>query len=521
MSTLAEFRESARVEDGSKAEGDLRISADVCIIGSGAGGAIAAATLAAAGKDVLVVEEGALNSNADFTMREADAYPMLYQDGLRRATEDLGINILQGRAVGGTTVVNWTTCFRTPEDVVAHWAEHHAVKGFGHAELVPHWDWIEKRLVILQVAPHEPNRNNRKLLEGLKKRGWSHELLKRNVYACMQSGYCGMGCPYNAKRSALVTLLPDAIAHGARLLHHARIERLEAQGGEISAATGVLLDERGWTPSGKRLRIEAKRFVTAGGAINSPALLLRSGINDADRVGRRTFLHPVVVSAADYAEEIEPYYGAPQSVASHHFAHRGADVGFFLEAAPIHPVLAATVLPGFGAEHATWMKRLPHTAAHIALAIDGFHPDVPGGRVKLRESGTPVLDYPIPPRIWEAFRFAQRRLAEIQLASGAQRVFTMHEPPHVMQNEQDLDAIDGLPWRTGSVGVFSAHQMGGCAMGDDPTEAVVRSDDLRHHRLRNLYVMDGSVFPTSLGVNPQVSIYGLVRLMATRLAESA
>jgi choline dehydrogenase-like flavoprotein len=518
VSSLLALATHANITDASRAQADLALSADTCVIGSGAGGAVVAATLAGKGKDVLVVEEGGYFTNAEFTMREADMYPRLYQEGLRRATEDLGIVILQGRAVGGTTVVNWTTSFRTPEHVVEHWRAKHAVGGFAYRDLGPHWDWIERRLAIAEVKPNEVNRNNKKLQEGCEKLGFQWAPLKRNVHACMQSGFCGVGCPYNAKRSMLVTLIPDAIEAGARLVHRARIDRLIEQGGEIVRAEGTLLGGNGHQATGRRVIITAKRFVLSGGAINSPALLLRSGINDNDRVGLRTFLHPAITSLGDYPEEIEAYYGPPQSVASHHFGHRGDDVGFFLEAAPAHPVLASGILPGFGADHRQAFGRFPHVAAHIAITIDGFHDDVPGGRVKLRASGAPVLDYPIPDKLWRAFAFAQQRLAEIQLATGALRAVSTHEPAHVARTPADVAAIPQLLWRTGSVGVFSAHQMGGCAMGDDPTRAVVRSEDLRHHRLHNLHVVDGSVFPTSLGVNPQESIYGLARLVGTRIS---
>jgi choline dehydrogenase-like flavoprotein len=243
-------------------------------------------------------------------------------------------------------------------------------------------------------------------------------------------------------------------------------------------------------------------------------------MNQNGRVGARTFLHPVIFSFAQYEEAVDPYLGAPQSAASHHFVHRGDNVGFFLEAMPSYPALTAAIVPGFGAEHLESMSAIGRTAIHIALAVDGFHDGAPGGLVKLRPSGAPVLDYPIPPAIWESFRFAQHRLAELQLASGAKQVTTGHDPPLVIRDERDCSRIDSMRWESGAVGVGTAHQMGGCPMGDEAERSVVRSEDLRHHAWRNLYVFDGSVFPTSLGVNPQESIYGLASLMATRLLEA-
>ncbi len=518
MSKLSALRTSEAMIDGAKSPGGV-LTCDVCVVGSGAGGAVAAATLAGRGKSVVVVEEGGFYDAPMFTMRESDSMPRLYQEGMQRTTADGAISVLQGRSVGGGTTVNWTTSFRTPEAVVAHWKKEHAVGGFAYADLVPHYEQIEGRLAIHAVSVEMMNANNRKLYDGCKKMGWAVEPIRRNVVACIQTGQCGLGCPVNAKRSMLVTMIPDAVDAGARVLYRARVDRLVVASGEVSEAEATLLGEDGYTPTGKKATIRAKTFVLSGGAINSPAVLLRSGIVSAGKVGARTFLHPVIVSLARYDELIAPYRGAPQSAASHHFADRGDKVGVFFEAMPAYPALSGIVTADFGGAHTEAMKDIGNTAIHIALSIDGFHEGVPGGTVSLRDSGAPRLDYVIPEMTFEAFRFAQRRLAEAQLASGAKTVTTGHDPPLVFHDEKDLAAIDLARWEAGSVGVGTAHQMGGCAMGDDDKRAVVRSEDLRHHHVKNLYVMDGSVFPTSLGVNPQESIYGLSRLMATRLAD--
>jgi len=519
MTSVSESYRSKNVIDGS-AGGDLALDADVCIIGSGAGGAVTASVLQKAGISVLIVEEGGLHTQRDFVMKESVVYPKLYQDALQRASHDLGVSILQGRTVGGTTVVNWTTSFRTPDHVLEGWNKKHAVGGFDSKTLAPHFQLMEDRLSITKVEESAMNRNNRTFFDGCKSLGWQVDTTRRNVYACLSSGYCGMGCAFNAKRSMLVTMIPDAIEAGARLVHRARIDRLSTLGNEVVSAEGSLLDAGGYQPTGKRITIKAKKFILSAGAINGPGLLLRSGINDEGRVGQRTFLHPTIAIAAEFPEKIEAWSGAPQSAASHHFADRGNEVGIFMEAAPLHPVLAATVLPGLGAQHAANMSRLAHVSAHIALMIDGWHEGTPGGVVKVRPSGAPVLDYPITPMLWEGVRFASARLAEIDFAAGAKRVSTIHEPPYVMRSPSDIPGLEDQRYETGALSLFSAHVMGGNAMGDDPKRSVVSSTDLRHHRLKNLHVIDGSVFLTGLGVNPQLSIYGLAHLMATRLVEA-
>jgi choline dehydrogenase-like flavoprotein len=489
---------------------------DVCIIGSGAGGSVAAAELAKAGFSVVVLEEGGHYTHKDFKMREDQAFPQLYQESGSRATKDVGIAILQGRAVGGSTVVNWTTSFRTPEKVIAHWKEKHDVGGFTFAELGPHWDAVEERLGIAQIAYEETNPNNRTLYDGFKALGLQVDTTRRNVRNCLKSGYCGMGCPVDAKQSMLITYLPDAVDKGATVVSRCKVDKLRVEAGQVTAAECSQISDDGYNPSGRTFTVRANRFIVAAGAINSPAILIRSGLGGGF-VGRRTFLHPVISVASQWAQPINPFYGAPQSVASHAMADRGADkVGIFFEAAPLHPMLAALGQPGFGEEHAKLMTKLPMTSAHIALTIDGFLPTETGGTVEVRKSGAPVLAYDLPPQIFEAMREAMKTLVKADLAAKAQVCYSGHDPPLVFRSEKDLAQIDSAAFASGKLQIFSAHVMGGCKMGDKAESSVVRSTDLRHHTIGNLHVVDGSVFPTSLGVNPQESIYGLSHLMSSR-----
>jgi len=504
------FDNANSLKDGAQ------LDADVCIIGSGAGGAVTASQLVNAGKKVLIVEEGGHHTKAEFKMREDQAYPMLYQEGGGRATKDQGIGILQGRAVGGTTVVNWTTSFRTPDHVLDHWQKVHHVSGFTKAELDPHWDVIEERLNIKQIPLEETNRNNRTLYDGCKALGMAVDTTRRNTRNCFKSGYCGMGCPVDAKQSMLITYLPDAVERGARVVSRCRVDKLVTSGNSVARAECSVIGDDGYNLSGKRITVTAKRFVLAAGGIGSPSILIRSGLGGG-MVGRRTFLHPVLGVFAHYKDPIEPYYGAPQSVASHAHADRGDDVGLFYEAAPMHPMLAAVASAGFGAPQHEMLQKLPYLAAHVALAIDGFHPSEEGGTVTVRASGAPLLDYKAPPRVREALREGIKWLVKINFAAGAYEVGVGELPMLLMKSDKNVAMLDG--YDMGKQPLFSAHVMGGCKMGDDPKTSVVRSRDLRHHTIENLHVVDGSVFPTSLGVNPQESIYGLARLVSSRLAQ--
>jgi choline dehydrogenase-like flavoprotein len=486
---------------------DLVLKPDVCVVGSGPGGAMVASRLSRAGRSVVVLEEGGFYTKDQFDMQESTAYPRLYQDRGNRATADLSVLVLQGRAVGGGTVVNWTTSYRTPDDVLDHWRRS-AGLSLTPQILRPHFEEVERRLGIEKVDYEDTNPNNRSIYDGCKKLGWQVDTIRRNVRQCLRTGYCGMGCPVDAKQSATLTYLPDAVAAGAEVYANCRVEKIEWSGKRATAISGLFLEPDTQRANGRTVRVEPRAVVVSGGAINSPALLLRSGLHQGP-VGKKTWIHPVVAMGAFYEGRIEGFYGAPQSVASHHFAHRGEGAGFFMEAAPVHPMLASIAMPAFGSALRGRMAQLPNVCATISLMIDGFDPAEDGGTVTLRDAGGGArLDYPFTERMYECFRAGMKAIARIHLANGAREIVSFHVEPLSIKAERDLTRIDEAPLGPNRLAVFTAHQMGGCPMGTDPARSVV-NPQLRHHVVENLFVVDGSVFPTSLGVNPMESIYAM------------
>ncbi|MFC5511175.1 GMC family oxidoreductase N-terminal domain-containing protein [Massilia jejuensis] len=511
-----------KIVDAAALDTDRTLEADVVIVGSGAGGGVTAEILALAGLSVLIVEEGALRSSADFRMREADAYPELYQEAAARQTLDKGIKILQGRTVGGSTTVNWTSSFRTPAPTLAYWGERFGLAGYDEPDLAPWFALMEARLHVDDwQAP--PNDNNALLKRGLDKLGIESGFIRRNVKGCWNLGYCGMGCPTNAKQSMLVTTIPSALDHGATLVTRARAERFLLRGERADGLLCTALGADGVAPTGRLLRLRARHFVVAGGAINSPALLLRSGAPDPHGLlGKRTFLHPTLISAAIFPQRVEAWAGAPQTVYSDHFLKTGpidGAIGYKLEAPPLHPVLLSTTLNGFGREHAGIMRRFPHIQGMLALLRDGFHEASAGGAVQLRD-GAGVLDYRLDDFLWDGARRALLSMAEIQFAAGASAVQPAHETarPYTSWN-QARRAIADLPQALHMTRVVSAHVMGGCTMAGDERRGVVAPDG-RYRHLANLSVHDGSLFPTSIGANPQLSIYGITARLASGLAAS-
>jgi choline dehydrogenase-like flavoprotein len=509
-----------KVIDASTLAQDLTLDADVVIVGTGAGGGTAAEILSDAGLQVILVEEGPLATSSDFHMLEAEAYSQLYQESSARKTKDKAINILQGRCVGGGTTVNWTSSFRTPAATLEHWAREFDIRGFSAVDLAPWFARMEQRLGIAPwlVAANE---NNSALRRGAKVLGISSGEIQRNVKGCWNLGYCGMGCPTNAKQSMLLTTIPAALARGATLVTRARAWTIEHGNARATSLHCVALDPGGTDPTARKIIVHAPTFIVSAGAIGSPALLIRSKAPDPHgTVGKRTFLHPTVVSAALMPDRVDGFAGAPQTIYSDHYLELPPEgpLGYKLEAPPLHPILVATTLPGHGIAHANWMRELAHMHVLIALMRDGFHPRSPGGSVDLDSDGSPVLDYRLDEFFWEGARRAFASMAEIQFAAGAKKVMPLHSTAASYSNWPAAKAgIAALALEPLKAPVVSAHVMGGCPFGPDPRRAVTDPSG-RHHHLENLYVFDGSLFPTSVGANPQLSIYGITAKLATELA---
>lgn len=510
-----------RVYGGAHGALPAESSFDVAIVGSGAGGGITAELLAQSGLAVVIIEAGPLRSSRSFRQLEREAYAQLYQEANARKTADNAIAILQGRCVGGSTTVNWTSSFRTPTATLDHWRSHHGLGSFSEAELAPWFRAVEQRL---HIAPWQtaPNENNALLARGAQALGLSYGTIARNVNGCWNLGSCGLGCPVNAKQSMLVTTLPAALDRGAHLYVEAPVTRLVVAAGRIQHLECVSALPDG-SATGAPARVRARHYVVSGGAINTPALLLRSKVPDPrGLLGRRTFLHPVVLSSATHAQRVEGWAGAPQSVYSDHFLDHSpfeGPMGFKLEAPPLHPMVFATATTGFGVEHAQRMALFPHTQVVLALLRDGFHPESVGGTVGLRSDGSPLLDYPLTPYVLEGARRAMLAMAELQFASGARTVVVAHEFASPCSSWAEARRqIEQLPMQPLLTKFFSAHVMGGCPMASDESRGVVRPDGVHWH-LENLSIHDGSLFPTSIGANPQLSIYGIVNRMATALAK--
>ncbi|HEX6122719.1 MAG TPA: FAD-dependent oxidoreductase, partial [Ktedonobacterales bacterium] len=366
--------------------GDLTLTADAVVVGSGAGGGVVAAELAASGKDVVILEKGGYYTESDFTSVEAQMMPELYLRRGMLSTANLSVIVLAGACLGGGTVINWSTSLRTPPEMLAEWERDYGLTGATSPDYARGFAMVEQRLGV-NTDDSAPNRNNAALQRGCEALGYSWATIPRNASGCEQRcGYCGFGCPHARKQSTMLTYLQDAFDQGARILARCAVERVLIERGRAVGVEGWALDNN--TGERRRVVVRAPLVVVAGGAVESPALLLRSGLSNPN-IGRHLRLHPVVASGSLYPEPIETWTGSLQTVYSDHFARLRGDYGFRLEAMPAHPgLLGLATTWENGQDYKRLMARVRNQAVFIVLTRDTGE-----GHITLDKQGDPVLHY--------------------------------------------------------------------------------------------------------------------------------
>ena len=505
---------------------DLALTADAVIVGSGAGGGVMAAELAAAGKDVVILEKGGYYNEADFTGIEAEMTEKLY---LRRgllSTGDLGMAVLAGSCLGGGTVVNWSTSLRTPPEVLEEWEREHGMTGATTADYQQGFDVAEQRIGV-NTGDSEPNANNSALRRGCQALGYEWKPIPRNASDCQQRcGYCGYGCPYGRKQSTMLTFLQDASDRGARVVVHCTVERVLIEAGR---AVGV----EGWAPDSetgarRRVVVRAPVVVVSAGSVESPALLLRSGLTNPN-IGRHLRLHPVAPMLGRYAEPIEGWKGSLQTVYSDHFAHLQGAYGLRFEVMPVHPGIMGLAVPWeSGLQHKREMRRLAYDAAYIILTRDTGE-----GHVTLDKQGDPVLHYWPNETDQRQLIRGMREVTQIIFAGGGVAAGTTYTPPLMLESEggkpgavtqAKLDAYFAEIERRGVVpnrlGLGTAHQMGTCRLGGSAQTAVADPSG-EVYGARGLFIADASGFPSASGVNPMLSTMALAYHVAQRVKARA
>lgn len=483
----------------------VTLSTDLLVVGAGAGGMAAAMAAAEAGVPTLVVEGGAHVTPSQLTQREEAMLPLLLQDSGSRTTADRAVKVHQGRGVGGSTLHNLNLCKRIPLAIRRQWERDVGLTHLPQATWDALYEEVEHLLVVTEVPREAWNRHNRLLEAGTRELGWRGGALRHNRTGCLGSGFCELGCRYDAKNNAAKVLLPRAVAAGAQLVTHCVVTRLLHDSGGVRGAEAVAVHPRTREPLG-RLRIDAQRVCLAASATGTAALLLRSGVPDpSDRTGRSLHVHPAVIAAGDFEDEVRAWEGIPQTVECTELLELDDERGHraWLLPAFAHPVGTASMVPGHGAAHRALMERYANLAVFTAM----IH-DVTAGSIRPRGEGGVELDY------WpdEADRAELSRglwaCAKLLFAAGARRVLIPTRTPRFLERGENFEALQTMPIERGELDLVAVHPMSTVPMGDDPRQAPVGSDG-KHHHLDGLWVADGSLLPTSIGVPPQLSIYAL------------
>ena len=476
------------------------IDCDVVVVGSGAGGGVAAALFSQAGRRVVVLEAGPVSDSIASMQREADAFGSLYLESGLCATDDLSISVLAGSCVGGGTTVNWCTSLRLTAKVAQQWSDASGEIDF-ESSLAGPYEAVSKRIGISTTHLH--NENNAVLLRGARSLGWPHSEIPRNASDCDDGcGYCGFGCAYGNKRSTAVTYLHDAVAAGAIIVAGTRVDRVIIDNGRAAGVEAVLAD-------GRQLRVRASTVVLGAGSLRTPGILRRSGV-ESRHLGAHLRLHPTTAVFAEFDEPVEMWHGPMQTIVCDKFEDIDDGYGAKFEAVPSHPGLAASAIAWRSQQsHAAAMSRLPNAAALIVLTRDR-------GEGSMSDDGRDDVRYSVDPYDGSHMLAALAGLVRLAFSAGARSVTTLHTDPIEIERRRASDknltafarTLQARGVAPNRLGVYSAHQMGTCRMHRDPAQGVV--DEIgRVHGVEGLMVVDASVFPLSSGVNPMLTIMAL------------
>jgi hypothetical protein len=479
---------------------DETIVCDVVIVGSGAGGGTAAGVLAAAGLDVVVLEAGEYHDDRDFDGSERTGFSQLYA-GAPQVTSEGQIALVAGRGLGGGTVVNYTTSFATPDHVRAEWA------ALGTPQFLTS-EYDEALLAVntrLGVNRDHPGA------------GVRDQLLEKGAQAIgcdqgIECGRCGMGCRIGAKQSVAKTWLVDATEKGARIYVGAKATTVTVEGGKAVGVTAI-------SPGGDVLTVKSKAVVVSAGAIQTPALLLRSGLKNPN-IGKHLRLHPATALWARVPELVNPWEGATQARYVNEWSDLTGDgYGVLYETAPLTPAFGS----GFvnwrsGAQHLERMQDLKHMLGVAIIVRDKG----PGGTVKIGKEGEPIASYVLSPGDTELLMKGFEGAAKIAEAAGATQVYTTHYKtvgytPGKQSIESFMVDVRKAGAAPASIALAALHIMGSARMGGSPEVSAVNPDG-ETWEVKNLVVADGSCFPTASGVNPMISIEAISYMNAQRLA---
>ena len=496
----------------------LELDADVVVVGSGAGGGVIAGTLAKQGLKVVVVEAGKYLNEADFNMLEIPAFMNSYWRGGPTPTADMNVSIQAGAGLGGGTVINWTNCLKTRPWVREQWAQEFGLEGVDGSEYDRHLESVLTRIMANDDCS-DLNPAQQRMQAGADALGWSFTQTTRNTnpetYDPLVAGFMGFGDQSGSKQSTLVTYLQDAVDAGAEIIVNTSVRRVTTAGGRANGIDGIWTDPLSGRAA--EVRVNAPRVVVACGSLESPALLLRSGIG-GPAAGKYLRLHPCTAVLGRYAEDMKAWWGAPHAGLVDQYADNGDGWGWLVEGTQYTTAVAAAAVPfTTAAEHKQGMADFGRTASFIGLLRDRGH-----GQITIDANGEAVPTYSItdPVDIANSYSAIESQI-RLHAAAGAEAIASLAEGLPTWRTgdplEPFIERCRRVPLRAGGQRLFSAHQMGSCRMGTDPAESVAGPwGEL--HDTPGVWIGDGSAFPTSSGTNPMISVMALAHRTAEAIS---
>lgn len=493
---------------------DIEDSCDVCVVGSGAGGGVLAGELAELGKRVIVVEEGPYVPPSEYKPEWGESLQQLYrQNGLMTSVGKPVIPVQSGRCLGGTTVINAAICFRLPKNTLKDWQNDYGVE-LKYSELVPSFERVEKKAHVKPVDPECLGNNNLLFKRGCDALGISSNPIKRNEIGCKACAVCTNGCPEGAKQSTDIAYLPKATKNGARIYVNSRVEKILVSGYETKGVVASVLDPLD-RPTHK-LHVRAKAVVLCASALYTPIILLRNGlVKSSPNVGRN-FINQVGCGLVGiFEDDVNMMYGANQGYESSEYAEQNV----ILETVTGEPAMVQLRAGGVGLEHVKYMldyRKMAFFGALIKTTSRGVLKTQPN-------VWEPLIFYSLNDVDMKRLKFGLEKVAEVLFAAGAKKLVTgIHGLPTDLTRPEDVKIIRDAEINNTHLNVIGNHPLGTCMMGDDKKRAVIsglKENLLEVFDVKNLYVCDGSIFPTALGVNPQLTIMAFADLLAHRLAD--
>ncbi len=492
--------------DGAKTDKDITIDADVCVIGTGAGGAAAAYTVAKAGMKTVILEEGMYLTGEDFTQKPVDALRTVYRDhGFITSFGTPPIIIPLGIAVGGTTTINSGTCYRLPSSVIKNWHDQYGINWLTDDDYARLASFVEKEIHVETVPENIFGKNSGIFRKGTEALGLAGAPIPRNAYECDGCAFCAFGCPMDAKQATMLNFIPDAIKQGATLYSNTKAVKLIMEGNRVTGVSGVFVDGHGKATS-KTITVRANRVVVAAGAINTPVFLKKNGLRHP-RIGKNLHIHPAARVSAVFDERVDGWIGVPQGYNIHNYV----DEGIFIQGQFVPPSVLSQSVPFSGKRHSDLMDKYAYIGSFGALISDtGSGRVLPG----LGEKGSPMIIYNLLKEDHVRMVKSIAITAKVWFAAGASEVHTQIATKPVIHSAQEADdLLNELPpaW---SLELMAFHPMGTAMMGGDEKTAVVKPDG-ETYEVKGLYVADASLFPTSTRLNPQITIMS----MATKVGE--